>query len=145
MPHLTLQIAPGGPIVDILVGVSQARQQALQRASQAIPPPVQIRALVDTGASCTCIDPSVLGRLGLAPTGTAPIHTPFTGVQPHQANQYDVSLVLMHPLLTYTIGAIPVVESQLLIQGIQGLIGRDALGNCLFIYDGRAGIFTWAF
>ncbi len=145
MPHLTLQISPGGPIVDILVGVSHPRQQALQRASQPVPTAVQIRALVDTGASGTCVDPTVLTRLGLAPTGYMPIRTPSTGIQPHMASQYDVSLILLHPMLTYTISAVPVIGSMLAIQGIQGLIGRDVLANCLFIYDGRSGLFTWAF
>ena len=145
MPHLTLQISPGGPIVDVLVGVSHPRQQALQRVSLQVPAAVQIRALVDTGASGTCIDPAVLTRLGLQPTGFVQIHTPSTGNQPHLASQYDVGLILLHPMLTYTIGALPVIGSALAIQGIQALIGRDVLANCLFIYDGRARIFTWAF
>jgi len=145
MPHLTLQLTTGGPIVDILVGVSQPRQAAIQRAGLSVPQPIQIRALLDTGASCTCVDPSVLNKLGLAPTGIAPMHTPSTGSQAHVASQYDVSLILMHPMLTFTIHAAPVVEAQLAIQGIQGLIGRDVLSNCLLIYDGRAGLFTWAF
>jgi hypothetical protein len=74
-----------------------------------------------------------------------PIRTPSTGIQPHIASQYDVSLILLHPMLTYTISAVPVIGSMLAIQGIQALIGRDVLANCLFIYDGRSGLFTWAF
>lgn len=145
MPHLALQIAAGGPLIDVLVGVSIPRQTALHAAGQSVPPPVQIRALIDTGASCTCIDPSVPQRLGLAPTGVAPMHTPSTGEQPHTANQYDVSLVLLHPTLNMTLHTVPVAESQLAIQGIQGLLGRDVLKSCLFIYDGQAAMFTLAF
>ncbi len=145
MPHLALQILAGGPLIDVLVGVSLPRQAALHGANQPVPPPVQIRALIDTGASCTCIDPSVPQRLGLAPTGASLRHTPSTGVQPHVANQYDVSLVLLHPKLNLTIQTVPVAESQLAIQGIQGLLGRDVLKNCLFIYDGQVGLFTLAF
>jgi hypothetical protein len=145
MPHLTLQIAAGGPLIDVLVGVSIPRQRALHAAGLPVPPAVQIRALIDTGASCTCIDPSVPLRLGLAPTGIAPMHTPSTGNQPHMANQYDVSLVLLHPKLNLTHQTVPVAESQLALQGIQGLLGRDILRNCLFIYDGQNGSFTLAF
>jgi predicted aspartyl protease len=145
MPHLTLQIAPGGPLVDILVGVSAGRLQALKQAAKPIPNAIQIRALIDTGASCTCIDPAVLKNLGLSPTGSTPIHTPTTGDQAHNANQYDVSLVLLHPKLQLTLQAVPVVEASLMIQGIQALIGRDVLKNCLFVYDGQTGIFTLAF
>ena len=146
MPHLTLQIAPGGPIIDLLVAVSRARSQALQAGGQPVPNPVQIRALVDTGASCTCIDPSVLKSLGLTPTGTAPIHTPSTGQKPHYANQYDVSLVLLHLKLSLTFHTAAVVEAHLAaVQGVQGLVGRDLLSNCLLVYDGQSGRFTLAF
>ena len=146
MPHLTLQVAPGGPIIDVAVGVSRARSQALQASGHPVPNPVQVRALVDTGASCTCIDPSVLASLGLSPTGVAAIHTPSTAQKPHSANQYDVSLVLLHPKLSLTFHTVPVVEAHLsAVQGIQALIGRDLLSNCLFVYDGQSGRFTLAF
>jgi predicted aspartyl protease len=140
-----MQLAPGGPLVDILVGVSQARHDALIRAGLPIPQLVQIRALIDTGASSTCIDPAELQKLGLSPTGIIPVHTPSTGDQAHNLSQYDVSLILLHPKLQLRLGTVAVVESQLAIQGIQGLIGRDVLTNCLFIYDGATGIFTLGF
>ena len=79
MPYLTLQIAPGGPLLDIMVGVSQARSQALQKLNLPIPSPVQVRGLVDTGASCTCIDPGALNHLGLSATGISQMLTPSTG------------------------------------------------------------------
>jgi hypothetical protein len=47
--------------------------------------------------------------------------------------------------LTFTVGALQVFESSLNIQGIQALIGRDVLANCLFVYDGRSKIFSLAF
>ena len=145
MPHLTLQVSPGGPLVDVAVGVSRPREAALRAIGQAIPAPIQIRALLDTGASCTCMDPIILRNLGLTPTGVGAVYTPSTGLQPHQANQYDVSLTLLHPALNFSFFSIPVLESQLAIQGIQALIGRDLLRSCLFVYDGQAGIFTLAF
>ena len=145
MPHLTLQITNGGPILDVLIGVSHARAQALQQAGQLVPNPIQIRGLIDTGASCTCIDPGVLNALNLAPTGVTPMLTPSTGAQAHHANVYDVSLHLLHPAITLTLQNVPVAEAQLSIQGIQALIGRDILRSCLFVYDGQSGIFTLAF
>ena len=63
----------------------------------------------------------------------------------HSANTYDVSLMLLHPKLTLTLGNVPVGESQLSVQGIQALIGRDVLQNCLFVYDGQSGLFSLAF
>jgi hypothetical protein len=145
MPHVTQQISPGGPILDFLVGVSLPRAQALQRAGVALPSAVHIRGLIDTGASGTCVDPSCLEALGLAPTGQIPIHTPSTSGAPHLSDQYDISLVIVHPRLQLTLHALPVIASTLTPQGIQALIGRDVLTRCLFLYDGVMGIFSLAF
>ena len=146
MPHLTLQITPIGPLVDFICGVSKPRADALQKEGLAVPTPVNVKGLVDTGASITSIDPSVLRLLGVVSTGTIPLHTPSTKPGcPHVANQYDVSLVLVHPMVTRTWFALPVIETELLHQGIQALVGRDVLHFCLMTYDGQAGTFTLGF
>jgi hypothetical protein len=107
---------------------------------------VSAKGLVDTGASITCLDPAILKALGVISTGTVPLHTPSTksGV-PHVANQFDISLILVHPMLTRTWVALPVIESELAHQGIQALIGRDILSFCLMTYDGQAGSFALGF
>lgn len=146
MPHLSLPFSGGAPVIDLLVGVSHARAGALAAAGQPIPAPVQIRALVDTGASCTTVDGAILSSLGVPITGTVPCHTPSTtSNQPHIANQFDISLVLIHPLLTRTWPALPVIQSQLSHQGIQGLVGRDVLAFCLLTYDGQQQCFCLGF
>jgi|SRR5882724_3465802 len=145
MPHLTLQISAGGPVLELYVGVSNPRSDALKAAGQPVPPPVMVRGLLDTGASCTGVDPAVLTGLGIASTGTTPLHTPSTTLStPHIARQFDVSIILVHPLINRTFMAIPVIESQLAHQGIQMLIGRDILNQCLFTYDGTAQSFCLA-
>lgn len=149
MPYFTRQVAQDSSLLVVaVIGISQARRNALNSAGQPVPPPVQVQAMVDTGASCTCVDPTVLSHLGLSPTGTTPMVTPSTGGQPIQATQYDVSLMIpsapnQTPLFHHTI---PVVESQLVaMQGFHVLLGRDVLGECLLVYDGRMGLFTLAF
>src|SRR6266446_1508046 len=94
MSHFTLQMGLEGPVLNAYIGVSLARAEALTKANQAVPNPVGIRALVDTGASCTCVDPVVFLSLGLTPTGSIAMFTPSTGANPHQADQYDVSLAI---------------------------------------------------
>jgi hypothetical protein len=118
------------------VGVSKPREDALTKAGQPVPPPVVARLLIDTGASGTVIDPAIVNQLNLSPTGLMTIHTPSTGVTPHQINQYDVSLVILHQILTRTFFALPIGECSLKSQGIDGLLGRDILTHCLFIYAG---------
>jgi predicted aspartyl protease len=129
----------------LYVGVSQPRQKALEEAGEPVPPPVLIQGLIDTGASATAIDPSIIQGLKLQQTGSLPIHTPSTGHVPHQASTYDVCITIPFDGVTFTLGALQVFESSLSVQGIQALIGRDVLANCLFVYDGRANIFSIAF
>lgn len=149
MPYFTRQVAPSGDLIVVaLIGVSLARRSALVAAKRAVPKPVQIQGLVDTGASATCIDPSVLSQLGLTPTGTTLVNSPTTGQQPVVADTYDVSLTIyatanQPPLIHHTV---PAVASELLAaQGIHALIGRDILRSCLLMYDGMGGLFSLAY
>lgn len=148
MPHFTLAVSAGGPIVTAYVAVSNPRGQALQAAGQPIPAPVPIQALVDTGASGTCIDPAVLSQLQIPQSGSVMVHTPTTGATPAAAAQYDVALIIPGatsndpPLVFETI---PVMASQLhQAQGIHALIGRDILSRCVLLYNGTA-YFTIAY
>ncbi|HEX6747062.1 MAG TPA: aspartyl protease family protein [Longimicrobium sp.] len=149
MAQFTLQLDPAnGPVLTAVVGVSIARGDALMAAGQPIPEGISIRALIDTGASCTCVDPAVLDRLNLAPTGFVSVHTPSTGGAPHQAEQYDVSLIIPGAgphHVPLAIPAVPVMATELSLQGIDALIGRDVLRECVLIYNGSVGMFTIAF
>ena len=148
MPILTQPIHPDGAIVSLGVVVSGPRMAALKAAGVAIPDPVLGRALLDTGASATVIDLTVVAKLRLVPTGAVPVHTPSTGGTPAVCEQYDVGLALilgsgqihMVPALV-----VPVIAVDLSSQGIQALIGRDVLREAVFVYNGDAGTFTLAF
>jgi hypothetical protein len=54
-------------------------------------------------------------------------------------------MTLVHPTSQFTLDTVSVMEAALEGQGIQALIGRDILKNCLFVYDGKAGTFALAF
>ena len=135
-------------MVNAALGVSEARRQALMAAGQAVPQFVSIRALLDTGASMTCVDPTVITALGLAPTGMTQMITPSTGAVPHNAPTYDASFAIpAAPNQAALIFAtVAVVESDLLsAQGFHALIGRNILSQCLFHYNGTMGLFTLAY
>jgi hypothetical protein len=148
VPHFTLLIEPRGPIANAGVSVSEGRRTALLAQNQPIPAPQFIRALVDTGAGFTSIDPTVLTSLGLTPTGTIDIVTPSTGQGVHTTDTYDVD---------FTIGAGPqdtplvipnlrIAASDLFLQqGIHALIGRDILQRCILIYNGATSFFCLSF
>jgi hypothetical protein len=148
LPHFTLQILAEGPMVQAVVGVSSARADALRAAQQPVPQTIPVRALVDTGASCSCVDPSVLTGLALTPTGAANIVTPTTGATPNVTSAYDVLLAIpaapgQQPAVFPTISVVAV--DLLVPQGFHVLIGRDILSDCILVYNGAARFFTLAF
>jgi predicted aspartyl protease len=142
MPYLTLQLIGGRPLIDVAVGLSAPRAAALGRAQQLVSPPVQARALIDTGASSTCIDPQLLRALELAPVGQVRIQTPSTGTSLHLCELYDVSLSVSYPGIHIALPTLSVVAASIATQGIQCLIGRDILSRWLLIYDGGGRSFT---
>jgi hypothetical protein len=144
MPIVVEQLSADGPIIEIRVHISEPRHQALKRTGKPIPNPVLARGLIDTGATCSCVDSAILRQLQLQPTGTTSIYTPSTTNAPHTANQYDVSLWL--PANSHNIKiTVPVIEADFSAQGIGMLIGRDVLDDCLLVYNGPSGSVTLAF
>ena len=143
MPHLTLQVSPQGrgPLIDVQIGVSAPRRLALTAAKQPVPAPIIVRALIDTGASLSAIDPFHLSALGVAPSGNAAVQTPSTGDTPHNCNTFDVAVLLPHQGIVRTWDPVAVIGVPLRQQGIDMLFGRDLLWNCLLVYDGGANIF----
>src|SRR5580700_1224950 len=129
MPHFTLTHGPLGPLIHAFVGVSGPRGVALTKAGQPVPNPVVVKALVDTGASNTVVDPTVMKALGLDPRRIAQTITPSTGAIPHKCYTYDVSLHV--PLGTATALfsklAWEVSCLDLKHQGFEVLLGRDIL------------------
>jgi hypothetical protein len=153
MPVVELALSADGPILDVYFGVSGPRFQALAQAKQ--PPPLSfpVRSLIDTGASCTALDRSILQQLGIPPSGSVPIHTPSTSGNPITVDQYDVSMAIPHPptavnpqigiqLIDFTL---PVIGTDFTGQNIKALIGRDILARCLLVYSGLRSGFTIAF
>lgn len=133
--------------MNVGIRVSEARATALVQAGQPLPPLQGVRALVDTGASCTCVDPETLAALNLTPRDQVKAHTPSDREEPEVLDAYDVGFVIRSraedpPLIIPTL---PVLASSLRNQGIHALIGRDILGHCVLVYNGRTQHFTLAF
>lgn len=145
MPTVNGTIVPGlGPLIDIWVGLSAPRCRALKDAGQTPPTPVRVRALLDTGASGTCVDEQVIAPLHLVPTGMIHMHTPSTAGTPHLCPQYDIGVgISAAPDFHMMRFTLPILAVALRAQNIDALIGRDLLDDTTLIYNGPAKSFTW--
>lgn len=122
----------------VSIAVAAAAEKALTDAGQAVPAPVQVNALIDTGASGTCIAQGVAQQLGLQPVGVVPVSTPSSTNVPMTI--YAVRLLLPNSVVFETTA----IEGQLQAQGIGALIGRDVLSQAVLVYIGYMNEFTIA-
>lgn len=146
MPILNGKVTDEGPVVDVLIGVTGPRRFQLTKHNFPVPPRARVRVVLDTGSALTAFDPQVLRALDLRPVGSITIHTPSTGQTPHTCNEYDVSISLLHPDGELHFPFVPVIDSEFAgPDGIRGLIGRNVLADCLFVYNGPQDTFTLGF
>jgi hypothetical protein len=147
MPHFILSHGPLGPLIDLYVGVSLPRFNALRVDGQTPPTPILAKALVDTGASNSAVDVTVIAALGVSAKRIASIITPSTGAVPHKCHTFDVAIYIPISKDTVPWGKTSheVTRAELKHQGFDVLIGRDILAEAIFIYDGKSSVFTLCF
>lgn len=126
-----------GPIIPVQVGVPPSMAEKLRAEGQTPPPPEEIPALVDTGASITAINVGAGQRLGLPQTGTVQIGG-ATGVS--QMPMFAAFLKIAEPSVEF--GAMQVGGANLNAPHFEMLIGRDVLCSMHLAYDGRKGQFS---
>lgn len=130
-----------GPRIEVLIGLPEPLLHLRQDEGRPVPEPFQAKAMIDTGASMTAIDPSVAQALGVLPRGTVTISTPSSPM--HETNTYEIGLVFPTP--RYALPLLPVIESPLASQGFHCLIGRDVLSQGLLVYEGYGNRFILSF
>jgi len=141
-PHV---LAQAGPLLHVEVSVPTALGRYLAERGQPIPAPVAGWALLDTGATRSCVDASVLQKLGLSPVGVVQTAT-AGGMVP----QYLYPARLRFPaegldiefasVIGVDLKGLRIADRELIV-----LIGRDVLAHCVLIYNGPGGFFTLAF
>ena len=139
----TVQIPPpialreGGPCIQVTIGVAQSIAEQLLQQGTPIPQPVPGRALIDTGASRTCIDDTLAQQLGLPPIDV--VTTSSASHASTQQNVYPVQIEVVGSNIKVNVNAI---GAALAAQGIAVLIGRDFLQHCTLFYNGITGQIT---
>lgn len=147
MFKLDLRIDPvTGPLVKVVLGVSAARGDALLENGFPVPADVSAKGLVDTGASCTCVDPRVVKALDLVQRGSASVYSSTSGPSYSvQSPQYDLSLSILGERLSppFRLPNLAVTQSHLFEKNnFDVLVGRDILRKFLIVYDGPSGLCT---
>ena len=130
-----------GPLVQLVVGVSGAAANALTAARKPVPPVQKIVAMVDTGATASCIQTGIAAKLGLNPIRTITMQTASHANV--QAPVYSVRFGILASKVL--IDPVSVCEMPLNTQNLGGLIGRDILSNAVFVYTGFNNMFSLSF
>ena len=63
MPYFSRKVEPNGLLLTVRLGVSVAHRDILKQRQRAVPNPVTVQGIVDTGANGTYIDSSVVASL----------------------------------------------------------------------------------
>ncbi len=139
MPHLqhksqNLQMA--GPIIEVIIVPPQPVLEVIKAKGEKAPSQKAI-ALIDTGASCTCIDKTIAKTLELV---SHDIKRVQTAAGEDMQCLYDAGIIL--PLAQKAVFGVQVLEAKLEKQPYKVLIGRDILTNITLIYNGWDNSFT---
>jgi hypothetical protein len=89
----------------------------------------------------------VLDQLQIKPIDEIEVLTPSTTEGPKKFNQYPVSLALgPEEGIELLVPTVPVLGCWFTEgEGIRAMLGRDVLRHCLFVLDGKAGVFSLAY
>lgn len=132
-PAVALQMR--GPVLQVTVSIEQNAAKALLAQGKTVPSKTGF-ALIDTGASNTCIDDQSPKELGLPVIDVGSMQS--ASHEKHPCNVYPVQIVT--PVVT--LNAARTMGANLTPQGLLVLIGRDVLAACNLFYNGPAGQFT---
>ncbi|SRR5712692_5393847 len=137
-------LAHFGPILQVSVSIPQALAALYTSQQIPLPSPITGTALIDTGASRSCVHSPIMSNLGVNPIG---VITSLTAAGPAPQNLYPAHFTF--PAIGFNIDFTSVIGSDLTGQIINGqqliaLIGRDVLSLGTFIYNGSMGTFSFA-
>ena len=135
-PHEAL--AQRGPVVAVTLRPLGEKLQAMaERGETDSPKAMDGFALIDTGASYTCIDQAAADRINLAVVDQATIASAS-----HAAHRVPVFAGEIEIAGLGKIRVLRAMGATLECQGLIALIGRDALADTIFVYNGSDGSFS---
>jgi hypothetical protein len=146
MPLIAGVITWDGAVVPVRVGVSENRRKRLASAGFPVPAEIPLLLQLDTGSHLTGFPTAVFRALQITPFDEIPISTPST--KPGEvcmAFQYDVSITLDAPDGTRVFPSVHAIASDDFSGPVNGILGRDVLDHCHFVFDGPSKTFRLTF
>ncbi len=131
-------LAAHGPTLAVDIGFDPKFNPGTSSSGVPVPGITGVKALVDTGASESCIDNLLAAQLKLPIVDRR--HIAGVGGK-HLVNMY-LAQVYVRSLMVRILGAFAGVDLAAGGQVHQALIGRTFLGNFTMIYEGRTGTVT---
>jgi predicted aspartyl protease len=130
-----------GPVFQVTLGLADNIAQQIILQGLAIPEPISGWALLDTGASSTCIDDAAAQRLKL------PV---INKVKMSSATHDAIDSNVYPALISFTgtpikVNALSAIGANLASQDLIALLGRDLLQNFNVFYNGAVGQITLSF
>src|SRR2546421_11515259 len=129
MPAVSLKypdLQGNGPTVEVRLAPASSIHKRKRGTKDTLP----LTALIDTGASATVLKQGLPSCLGLRPTSNSYVHTASS--RDVLCDEFAVSLILPRGFRIRTTA----LELPLSSQGIDCLIGRDVLSQCVMTYIG---------
>ena len=128
-----------GPVVQVTISLGKTLAGELLQQGKPLPTPVSGLALIDTGASSTCVDDETAKAMGL----------PVIDVVKMASASHDATDQCVYPVQIEFVGFPINIESPrtigaaLKVQGLLLLVCRDVLAHTMFVYNGLAGEITF--
>jgi hypothetical protein len=127
-----------GPRLNVEIHMPDPLVALLQQKNQPVPPPIVAKALIDTGASATCVDEQSIAPLGLTVIRQMPVCSPGGN---RNVNVYPVKFTFPGTDLK-DVDFAPVGACDLQAFGVVALLGRDFLSGKTLVYNGELSIVT---
>ena len=127
-----------GPRIQVILSPLESQLKNLTDRGEPPPTPISGFALIDTGASSTCIDQSAAQSVGLAVVDSLPMTsaTHVNEIVPIYAGKIEIIGISINVNVLKAYGA------NLKSQGLVALIGRDLLAKCVLVYNGPDSSFS---